>query len=523
MGATDPKQEYPVTHGMIHSSPVLGCTARTLAALLLTLGLACGGGGSKPADPPTPPGAFVVQTGTTAAALTLKPFAANQQDKVGPADWEPQYGKLPEIVISPTSAGLDLALQSYDDPAKARALVLRFANDGSDAFTLTKAYQAPSLGLLLGFASAPDGGFYYATGSGDAQVSATYPPVGMYRSNIVRVYRADAAGQVQFDVDLDLARHQFKNDAEPLIHPGVASSARLAVAGGQLALVHGINTGYDANANARHQKAISTYLDAQTGAITAASGIWCSHSFDQRLLVDGSDLYELHLGDAYPRQVVVSRVRSGKAGSGFGLCALKGALGANNTFTRLGGMARIDSGSGAGGYLTLFAMEHGDVVAKTVNTSRDLALVRTVPDFASGPAAQALDGTFGSIFTVTSSGATVTNRVLWLTNYDSTGNTQHAERPKLVALGGGQFLVLWERWTLGTATTFDGTYAMRIDGAGSVLAAATRVSDSHLPRGDDAFLYRGAACFVTGDGATGRLVLHRISAALVGSEVTLLP
>jgi len=522
MGETDPKQENPVTHGMIHSSPALGCTSRTLAALLVALGLGCGGS-SKPVDPVTPPGSFVPQTGTTATALAVKPFDVNRQDKVGPGDWDPQYGKLPEIVASPTSTGLDVALQSYDDPAKARTLVLRFADAGGDTFSLAKAYQAPSLGLLLGFASASDGGFYFATGNEDAQVSETYPPVGTYRSNIVRAYRADAEGQVRFDVDLDLARHQFKGDAEPLINPGVASSARLAVAGGQLAVVHGINTGYDANVNARHQKAISTYLDAQTGAITSASGIWCSHSFDQRLLVDGSDLYELHLGDAHPRQVVVSRVRSGKAGSGFGLCSLKGALGANNTFTRLGGIARIDSGAGAGGYLTLFAMEHGDVVSKTVNTSRDLALVRTVPNFASGQAAQAIDGTFGSTFTVTSSGSTVTNRVLWLTNYDGAGNTQHAERPKLVALGGGQFLVLWERWTLGTSTTFDGTYAMRIDGAGSVLAAATRVSDSHLPRGDDAFLYDGAACFVTGDSATGKLVLHRVSASLVGSEVTLLP
>ena len=83
--------------------------------------------------------------------------------------------------------------------------------------------------------------------------------------------------------------------------------------------------------------------------------------------------------------------------------------------------------------------------------------------------------------------------------------------------------MLWERWTLATSTTFDGTYAMRIDGAGAVLAAATRVSDSHLPRGDDAFLYRGAACFVTGDSTTGRLVLHRVSADLAGDQVTLLP
>jgi len=492
-------------------------------ALLLGLGLACGSGAGDETPEPVP-GAFVAQSGTTASSLDLIPFDVNRTDRVGPGDWHAQYGKLPEIVASPNSAGLDVALRSYGGASEGRILLLRFSDGGAATFTLEKAYEAPSLGLLLGLASAPDGGFYFATGTEDAQVSASYPPVKTYRSNIVRVYRASAEGQVLFDVDLDPARHAFKSDAEPLINPGVASSARLALAGGQLALVHGINTAYDAKVEARHQKAISTYLDAQTGTITAAGGIWCSHSFDQRYLADGSDLYELHLGDAHPRQVVVSRVRSGRAGSGYGLCSLKGALGANNTFTRLGGLARIDAGSGSGGYLGLFSMEHGNTVSSMVNSSRDLALVRTVSDFASGEASQALDTSFGSTFTVTSSGSTVTNRLLWITDYEGQGGTQHAERPKLVALGGGEFLVLWERWTQnGDSGTFDGTYALRINGAGSVLAAATRVSGSHLPRGDDAFLHRGFACFVTGDELTGKLTLHRISPALEASEITLLP
>lgn len=491
-----------------------------LYAVALTCAAGCSASASAPGGSSDGPGAFTLQVAARVADLHLVPFDVNRQDLVGPGDWNPQYGKLPEMVVSPGSAGFDVALQSYTDPQHPRTYILRFS-DGASGPALTQAFEAPTLGLLLGFTAAPDGGFYYATGTEDAAVSPTYPPPGEHRANVVRVYRADASGEVLFDVDLDLARARFSADAEPLIHPGVASSARLALANGKLALVHGINTTYDAGVKDRHQKAISTYLDASTGAITRAAGIWVSHSFDQRYWVEGSDLFELHLGDAYPRQVVASRVRAGVAGSGFPLFHVKGALGANNTFTRLGGIARTDTVTGNGGFLVLLATERTTTDAELVNGSRDLALVRTAPDFASGKPADAIDATFGVSFAVTSSGAAQTNHLLWLTDYADAGNTQHAERPKLVPLGGGQFMVLWERWTRSSRQTFDGTFAMRIDGAGTVLTPAKLVTASHLPRGDDAFPYQGQACFLTGDSHAATLTLHCISPSLNLSETTL--
>jgi len=467
-----------------------------IGRVALLCAAACGGASTGSGSGGTP-GAFVPRTAATVGALGLVPFDVNRRDLVGPGDWDPQYGKLPEIVVSPGAAGFDVALQSYDDPARARTFILRFTDAGAGP-ALTAAFEAPTLGLLLGFTTAPDGGFYYATASEDASVSATYPPPGQHRSGVVRVYRADRSGAVLFDVDLDLARARFQADAEPLISPGVASSARLALAGGQLALVHGINTTYDSGVKARHQKAISTYLDATTGGVTRAAGMWVSHSFDQRFLTNGNDLYELHLGDAYPRQVIASRVRGGAAGSGFPLLHVKGALGANNTFTRLGDLAPTDTTTGIGGLLLLLATE------------------RAVTD-------AAIDAAFGAAFTVTSSGAVRTNHVHWLTDCAGAGNVQHAERPKLVALGDGQLLVLWEFWTGSArgAQVFDGTFAMRIDGAGTVLAPAKLVTRSHLPRGDDAFALRGHACFLTGDASAGTLTLRCVSASLGTTETVL--
>ncbi len=501
--------------------------ART--ATLVPFGLALALGACDCSDAGGLPGPssdrFSPVAAASVEALQLTPFDVDRQDLVGPDSHSAQYGKTPEIVVSPGLGRIEVALRSFDAEGVVRALVLRFEDQGS-GLVLTRALEAPSLGLLLGFVAAPDGGFFYATGTEDEDVSSTYPAEGAHRRNVVRVYRVDADGEILFDVDLDHARGQLPTDSEPIVNPGVAASARLGLAGNQLALVHGNNTAPDPDLDGtRHQKALTTILDATTGAITDANGIWCSHSFDQRYLSDGDDLYELHLGDAYPRQIVVSRIRGGMSGGGTALYRPKGTLGNNNTFTRLGGIARIDSGSGSGGFLALFASERTTDTTSRVNGSRDLALVRTVPDFASGAAADALDTGFGTTFDVVSAGSNATNRVLWLTSFhEDAPGTMHAERPKLLPLSGGQFLVLFERWSsMGlTSPTFDGTYAMRIDGSGAVLASATQVSTHHLPRGDDAFVYEGEGCWVTGDSVVHTLTLHCVAPDLSATQ-TLLP
>ena len=253
--------------------------------------------------------------------------------------------------------------------------------------------------------------------------------------------------------------------------------------------------------------------------MTRTSSIWCSHSFDQRYLRDGSDLYELHLGDAYPRSVVVSRISGASASGSFPLFHNKGALGDNNTYTRLGNMERIDMGPGAGGFLALIATERTSATMGTIAGSRDIGLIRLVPGFGAGEEDAAIDSTLGSTFDVVSSGDDVTNRVLFLTDFHgSDPGTRHTERPKLIALGAGRFIVLYEVWTSDGGDEFEGTFAMRIDGAGAIAAGPTRVSDHHLPRGDDAFLYEGDAAWITGDEVDRTLTLHRVSSALAVTE-----
>ncbi|WP_394834262.1 hypothetical protein LVJ94_47965 [Pendulispora rubella] len=507
---------------------------RILAGILILVATGCARGSSDdatregangggeidrgwPGDPSgnTPGSAEQATTKPTTkslAELGIVPFDVDRNDLAGPDSHEAMYGKLPEIVAVPGETFVDVAVRSTDTASGPKTVVVRLEPNAEGVWGITRRFEVKSLGNLLGFARSADGHYFYATGSNDPDVTKTFPAPKQHRSNVVRVVRFDADGHTSFDVDLDMARAAANADAEPIVSPGTASSARLAVAGNVVALVHGNATEPDGNGT-RHQKALSTFLDAGTGAIRNVSSLWVSHSFDQRYVADGSDLYEVHLGDAYPRATVLTRVHDGASGPEQQVYRIKGATGDNNTFTRLGGLARIDAGPAAGGFLTLVATERTAATSSRINGSRDLGLVRLTSALANGSSASVVDPNFGTASTVESGGEQVTNRLHFLTDYhtSSPGKT-HAERPKLVPIGGGEFIVLFEQWTIsGTQQSFKGTFALRIDGNGAIQAAAKQVSQHHLPRGDDAFAYGGGAAWITGNETTRALTLHRVS------------
>jgi hypothetical protein len=113
--------------------------------------------------------------------------------------------------------------------------------------------------------------------------------------------------------------------------------------------------------------------------------------------------------------------------------------------------------------------------------------------------------------------------VRWLTHYSSSSNL-HAERPKLIGLGGDQYVALWEEW-LHTGThsdTFNGVHGMVIDDKGNILRAARLITDQHhLHRGDDAFLLDNRAAWMTGSAVERELRIHLVDASLNYEMVTL--
>lgn len=443
----------------------------------------------------------------------LTPFDANVHDLGGPSSWSNNYGKRPEIIVSSDGVTLDVLAQDYDAGTEWSAVLFHIEPTPS-GYGITQVLTGlPMLDRVMGLATDDAGNRYYAIGVDEgAVVDPYYPPPDTYRSNIVRVIKLSPEGDVVFNIDLDTARHAHDSNAEMIINPMVASTARLAVGGNEVALVHGINTGPDWGLNgARHQKALSTRLDATTGAILHTSSVWVSHSFDQRLLYDGAGIIEHHLGDAYPRYIVFAPDPM----TSHSLFHIKGDLGDNRTYTRLGNIALIESDP-TYDTIALFATESNADTGSTINGPRNLAIVR----FDGGAN---IDPNLPDTLTVVSSGVQRTNRLRWLTSY-SAGSNLHAERPKLIGIGGDQYIVLWEEWleTGGWYDTFHGVYGMVIDDEGNVLSPATLITaDHHLHRGDDAFLLDNRAGWITGSEAERRLTIHLVDASLNYEMVTL--
>lgn len=443
----------------------------------------------------------------------LIPFDTNLNDLGGPSSWSGNYGKTPEIIVSSNGVELDVLAQDYDSESAWNAVLLHI-EPYLTGYGITQALtDTLMLDRVMGLATDDAGNRYYATGVDEgAVVDPYYPPLDTYRSNIVRVIKLNAAGDVQFNIDLDTARYAYNNSAEMIINPMVAATSRLAVGGNEIVLVHGINTDPDWNiGGARHQKALSTRLDATSGAVTRTSSVWVSHSFDQRLLYDGEGIIEHHLGDAYPRYIVFARNHTS-----YPLFHIKGDLGENNTYTRLGNIALIENDS-AYNYIALFATENSTGTGDIINGPRNLAIVRVKGSDNS------IDPSLPDTLTVTSKGTQYTNRLRWLTYY-SAGSNLHAERPKLIGIGGNQYVVLWEKWlnTGSYSDTFNGVYGMVIDDKGNILRAATLITDEHhLHRGDDAFLLDNRAAWMTGNGVEQKLYIHLVDAFLNYEMVTL--
>jgi hypothetical protein len=342
----------------------------------------------------------------------------------------------------------------------------------------------------------------------------------MHRPGIVKLVKFDANGCKTLEVDADNERQKADPKSEPIINPMTAATSRLAYHEGRLALVHGINVDYDPEVMARHQKAMTTHFDANSGAATLTESMWVSHSFEQRLFWDGSGFVELHLGDAFPRSIALGRFNDGKDGTEtYELFKLKGDTGDNNTFTRLGGIAPIAAGDL--GYLVVFTTERAAETAEIINGTRDLAYLRVSRGFADmdEKGTSFVDGAVTQ--QVTSAGKAVSNKLTWLTDYAA--SMAQADRPHVAAISGDQVVVLWEQWT-GTgdrASTFAGTQALLLGTDGVVKVMPKQITQRHLSRGDDLVALGAQALFVSGDGTSKKLTLNLVGADLAVTSVDL--
>jgi hypothetical protein len=490
-----------------------------------------GGGGTTEVPVTCPPaeGLKVTRLTTTAIAMMGKPFDSDSDD-TSPWGHDTNYGKAPEIVALPDGENLDILWQDHsadparnqDDPNKnaKKAFIVR-VEKGAAGYAITRAYQLDQLAHIMGLAKDENGNYYVATGVDEEDdLTPDMPGPGMHRPGIVKLVKFDVNGCKVLEVDADNERQKADAKSEPIINPMTAATSRLAYHEGRLALVHGINVDYDPEVQARHQKAMTTHFDANSGAATLTESMWVSHSFEQRLLWDGSGFVELHLGDAFPRSIAMGRFNDAKNGTEtYELFKLKGETGDNNTFTRLGGIAPIAAGDF--GYLVVFTTERGPETAEGLNGTRDLAFLRVSRGFADmdEKGTAFVDG--AATQQVTSAGKAVSNKLNWLTDYAA--SMAQADRPHLAAISGDQVVVLWEQWTGTTdrASTFAGTQALLLGTDGMVKVTPKQVTQRHLSRGDDLVSLGAQAVFVWGDGASKKLTLNLVGADLALTTVDL--
>ncbi len=480
-----------------------------------------GSGGAPVSCGVVPDGLKVARLATTAIAMMGTPFDSDADD-TSPWSWSTNYGSAPEIVALPDGENLDVLWQDHsadpngnqDDPNKnaKKAFVVRIEK-GAAGYAVTRAYQVDQLAHIMGLAKDELGNYYVATGVDEEDdLTPTAPAEGMHRPGIVKLIKFDQNGCKLLEIDADAEREKADAESEPVINPMTAATSRLAYHAGRLALLHGINTGYDAQVDARHQKALTTHFDAMTGAVTRTSSMWVSHSFDQRLFWDGVGFTELHLGDAFPRAIALGRFNDGDSGTEtYELFKPKGASGANDTYTRLGGIAPIAAGDF--GYLVVFSTDRGPETAEILNGTRDVAFLRVSRGFAEMDAGGSAYVDGSATQSVSSSGDQVSNKLSWLTDYAA--ESAQADRPRVAAAGADQFVVVWERWTgSDDESQFGGTHGLVLGADGVVKVTPKQIAQRHLLRGDDMVSVGARALFVSGSAATKKLSLNFIGADL---------
>jgi len=160
---------------------------------------------------------------------------------------------------------------------------------------------------------------------------------------------------------------------------------------------------------------------------------YMSHSFDQYILADASNLYSVDLGDAYPRSVsIVKRNLDGSIVGNKSVLDIYGTIGDNATGVSLGGFELS-----ADSCLTLGSATVQDGSASS-NYQRNIFLSVTSKDLSS-------------------------NNFIWLTNFTE---DSMVSIPKLVKVDDNTFIAMWNEVTQDGS---DAMHVMKLDAQGNIL------------------------------------------------------
>ncbi|MDR0601040.1 MAG: hypothetical protein LBG42_01535 [Treponema sp.] len=183
---------------------------------------------------------------------------------------------------------------------------------------------------------------------------------------------------------------------------------------------------------------------------------YVSHSFNQFIVpFEGGFLFADH-GDAYPRCFTFAKFQKGSRTKRLDAFKFPGQTGQNATYAEMGGLAKTQ-----GGYI--FAGAYG----RTAGAPRNLFIL-----------------TFDEALSACTA-------PVYLTEY--TKEDGHVGHPKITALDGGRYLLLWERYAFSTqpanrigqgTTEYLSTYMRVIDGEGNALSDVEELPGVRLNMND---------------------------------------
>lgn len=489
---------------------------------------------------------------------TGAPFAVARH----PQEYDTSVGwtaatKKPQIVAAVRDDALFVAYQAWGRTKPADTVVvtkLPLADVAKKK--LSPVRQVPSGGTLVGFAVDEKGRDYVLTAKAEEFPNR---PKGDFVDAVAKTWRKDVLVLHTEGTSTDLNSDKYTR--ETVYGVGNAGSGRLAAGAGHLAAVFA-RRHYSARDNLVHQEANVALFAADLSKVPLRAENAVSHSFDQRLVFDGTDFVSLHQGDQYPvtglivEKVLVNAPKGRPVARHLAFsCPTSG----NAVFFELGGLAAEPDG-----YPVLFAATRNTdaVTAEEVEAKGklpwDLAMVYVRRDFHAARTpknpfdvvgsgvladgyAKAETFTFDNLTWDPAAASfskretrTVTRRVSWLTNYTGAkGSATRATAPKLVQLEVGRYFAVWEehaltprgweyRRTLAATVAVSGGPDDKAIETGKPAALA---GNPRLHRGDDAFALslggKRVAAWVTAGETNHQLALHTVGEDLK-HEVTAL-
>jgi len=434
----------------------------------------------------------------------------------------------PYIVAVAQKSQLYVCWQAASGPA-AKIRVYKIGIDQLEQGTLTAVRDVDSLGTLVGFTVDEAGTDYVLTAKTEDFANS---PAGNFVNDVHKAWRKEVVVLYRNGKATDLNSDRFSG--WPFYGLTNFGTGRLAVSGTHLAATFSRRQ-FTPSDNLVHQAASDLVVARDLSQVAIKAGNVVSHSFNQRLIVDGADFITLHAGDSYPYAgLIVEKVakRSGTARFNAFACPTQG----NSLFFDLGGVA-----AEADGYPILFTATRNtaaitnDNIAQLRRLPSELALVYVVRSFETKRAPKnpydiissgILAGGYASDEEFTADNMAwnpassrfdkketraFRRRVQWLTEHDQPGGASNA---KLVKLRDGQYVALWTENGRGTRAM-----VLTIKGPASAKSITkgepVDLKGVSLPLGDDAVALRindaPHAAWIT---SSGQILLHTLDAEL---------